>query len=214
MSILPSWVSLIIINIPTILLEFIAGFYGCLNIHAFYDRPNLNETQNNLNAESNRYIRFICFSTCDLLCGIPITLFYLYTDLKALVPFPGLTIEHYKFSKILQVPASVWRASTCIELSYELNRWIIVWGAFVFFVIFGFTEESRNNYRAMLQYVLQDLGVRSRSSSNGEGCVTSFFFLFSSWYIRMCYLELYSITRMIVERTTYQTRSTCRLWQI
>lgn len=182
MEVLPTWVSLLIISMPPILLELIAGVYGCLNIHVFYHRSsNLNQNQNNLNPESIRYIRFICFSACDLLCGIPITLFYLYFNIKGLVPFPGLTIEHYKFSEIAQLPAAVWRATTLSELTFELNRWITVWAAFVFFAIFGFTEESRNNYRAMLQYVVRDLlsGITSRSSSNIESCVTSFFFLFS-----------------------------------
>ena len=179
-----TWVTLIIISIPPFLLEFIAGVYGCLSIRAFYNRSNKKNHINNLDLDSNRYIRLICFSVCDLLFGIPITLFYLYIDITRLVPFPGLTQEHYNFSSITQFPAVIWRASTLSELSVELNRWIIVWGAFVFFAIFGFTEESRNNYRAMLQSVVQVFikitGIKSRPSSKVEGCVISFSFLFSS----------------------------------
>ena len=84
--ILSTWVSLIIISIPLILLELIAGVYGCLSIHAFYNRSKQNETHNSLN--SNRYTSFICFSACDLICGIPITLFYLYFNIMVLVPVP------------------------------------------------------------------------------------------------------------------------------
>ena len=99
-----------------------------------------------------------------------------------LVPFPGLAEEHYQFSLIYQVPAVIWRSTTLGELSYELNRWIIVWGAFVFFAIFGFTEESRNYYRVMFQSVIQVFGKimgikkRSTSSSRAEGCVVLIFF--------------------------------------
>ena len=181
MPILSTWVTLLIISIPPILLELIAGVYGCLSIHAFHNRSKQNETHNSFN--SNRYTRLICFSAFDLLCGIPITLFYLYFNITILVPFPGLTQEHYNFSQIFLLPAVVWRANTLTELTFELNRWITVWGAFVFFAIFGFTEESRNNYRAMLQPVVQVFvkitGIKSRPSSKAEGCVTSFFFLFS-----------------------------------
>jgi hypothetical protein len=43
MPILPSWVTLVIISIPPILLELIAGVHdGCLSIHALYNRSKLN----------------------------------------------------------------------------------------------------------------------------------------------------------------------------
>ena len=174
-----NWVSLIIIYILPLLLELIAGVYGCLSIRAFYNRS--------INLNSNRYIRLIIFSVGDLLVGIPITLFYLYVEIATttLQPFSSPTQE--QFSQIFQLPAVVWRSTTLSELSTELNRWIMVWGAFVFFAIFGFTEEARNNYRAMLQYVIQFFvkitGIKSRprsSEAQAEGCVTSFFFFCSS----------------------------------
>ena len=122
---------------------------------------------------------FRVFSACDLLCGIPITSLYLYFGivLGPVVPFPGLKEEHYDFSDISQIPALIWRATTLNELDLELNRWINVWCALLFFAIFGFIEESRNNYRAILQSVVQVFvkitGIKSRpqASSNAEGCV-------------------------------------------
>ena len=174
-----NWVSLIIITILPIFLELIAGVYGCLSIRAFYNRSII--------LNSNRYIRLICFSVGDLLVGIPITLFYLYDTvaIEGLGPFSSPTQE--QFSQIFQVPAVVWRSTTLSELSNELNRWIVVWGAFVFFAIFGFTEEARNNYRAMLQYVIKYFvkitGIKYRlrsSKAQAEGCVTLFFFFCSS----------------------------------
>ena len=79
------------------------------------------------------------------------TVFYLYRNVVELVPFPG----YKQFSLIYQVPAVEWRADMLTEQSMELNRWIIVYVAFVFFAIFGFTQESRNNYRATLHFVDQ-----------------------------------------------------------
>ena len=187
MPILTTWVTLVFISIPPILLEIIAGVYGCLSIRAFYNRCKSNGTRNNslnLGFNSSRYIRLICFSACDLLVGIPVMLFYLYMTITSLAPFPGLTQEHNNFSQILQLPAAAWRADTLDELSFELNRWIIIFGAFVFFAIFGFTEESRNNYRAMLQYVVRVFmkitGIKCRRKT--EECVYNFFFFFSSLF--------------------------------
>ena len=219
-----TWVALIILYIPPVLLEIIAGVYGCLSIRAFYNRSNKTHI-NDFNFESNRYARLIFFSTCDLLCGIPITSFYLYIAITDLFPgpFPGLKEEHKNFFFINEVltgipitsfylyvantnllpfhglkeeynnyffiykiPATVWRSTTLSELNHELNRWILVWGAFLFFAIFGFTEESRNNYRAILQSVVQVFvkitGIKSPSrpqaSSNAEGCVIYIYILF------------------------------------
>ena len=194
-SVLSTWVSLIILFIPPILLEIIAGVYGCLSIRAFYNRSNKTHI-NDFNFDSNRYARLIFFSSCDLLCGIPITSFYLCVAITDLFPgpFPGLKEEHKNFFFINVFPATVWRSTTLSELASELNRWIIVWCAFVFFAIFGFTEESRNNYRAMLQSIVQVFfkitRIKSRpqatsSTSKAEGWVQVIyrFFLFYVWYV-------------------------------
>ena len=109
----------------------------------------------------------MCFSAADLLVGTPITVYFLYSSAMTLVPFPGVTQN--QFFLIYQVPAVEWRADTLNELSIELNRWILVWVAFTFFAFFGFTEESRNNYRAAFQFVVQVFikitGIKSRRSS-------------------------------------------------
>ena len=201
-SVFGTWVSIIILTIPPILLEIIAGVYGCLSIRAFYKRSKRTHI-NDFNFDSNRYRNLILFSACDLLCGIPITLYYLYVDTRALLPFPGLKEEHNHFSDISQVPAIVWRATTQNELSVELNRWIIVWGAFLFFAIFGFTEESRNNYRTVLQSVAQVFvkitGIKRRPQASSkaatEGCVI---YSFLSVLCLIYYLESCSTTRIII----------------
>ena len=146
-----TWIFLVIVSILPMLLALISGVYGCLSIRAYYNRSKLNETHNTLNP--NRYIRLICFSVADLLVGTPITVYYLYVNATILVPFTGVTQD--QFSVIYQVPAVEWQADTKSVLSFELNRWIMVYSAFVFFAIFGFTQESRNNYRAVLQFVVK-----------------------------------------------------------
>ena len=186
-SILSTWIALIFGYILPIVLEVIAGVYGFLSIRAFYNRskrPHIND----FNFDPNRYISLMCISAFDLLCGIPFTSFYLYLAITVLSPFPGLKQEHSDYSDIEQLPAAVWRADTLEELSFELSRWVVVVCAFVFFVVFGFTEESRNNYRATLQFVVQVFaritGIKThpQASSNAEGCVIFFFPLSFVWY--------------------------------
>ena len=196
-SIAPSWVTIVIVAVPPILLEFIASVYGCLSIRAFYKRRSqLNECfSSHPNFNSNRYIRLMCFSALDLFIGTPFAAVYLYFSITALTPFPGLSQEYQYISQVTQVPADVWRATTIRELTFELRRWIVVWGVFVFFAIFGFTEESRNNYRAMLQTVVQGFimitGIKSRPSSKAERSAFLCFPRFRLIY-RTCCLESHS----------------------
>ena len=193
-----TWIFLVIVSILPMLLALISGVYGCLSIRAYYNRYKLNETHNTLNPD--RYIRLMCFSAANLLVGTPIAAYYLYSNAVELIPFSGVTQN--QFSVIYRLPAVQWRADKKTELDIELNRWIIIISAFAFFSVFGFTEESRNNYRAVLQFVvkvfLKITGIKCRRPRNqAEGCVTSFFFsILCLIYIDtlICYLESYSIT--------------------
>ena len=215
-----TWVFLVIISILPIILELVCGVYGCLSIRAFYNRSRLNDSENLniLDLNPDRYIRLVCFSAADLLCGIPITVFYLYYDSSlGLVPFRGVT--QHQFSLIYQVPAVEWRTVMLSELSVELNRWIVVWVAFVFFAIFGFTEESRNNSRAVLQFVVQVFvkitGMKSRSTTRSrnetEECVTSmFFFVLPLINTIICHLESHSVTPRPVVIALYMSEDDCK----
>jgi pheromone a factor receptor len=175
-----SWVSFAIGFVPPVLLELISGVYGCLSIRAFYKHHfKLKDSEclshQNLNP-NHRYIRLMLFSACDLLVGTPITVFYLYC---ALPLFPLRRITERDYSRVPQVPAVLWRATTIRQLHVELSRWIMVFCAFIYFAIFGFTQESRNNYRATLRPVVQVFimitGIKIRPSSKAEECVLFFF---------------------------------------
>lgn len=176
-----TWVSIAIAFVPLILLQLISGVYGCLSIRAFYKhRSKLRDSECSIsrNLNQNRYIRLMVFSACDLLVGAPLTVFYLYGGLP-LFPFRGITEKDH--TRVRQVPAVLWRATTIRELNVELMRWIMVLCAFVYFAIFGFTQESRNNYRAALRSVVQVFimitGIKTRPSSKAEECVLLIFSL-------------------------------------
>jgi pheromone a factor receptor len=120
-------------------------------------------------------MRLMCFSALDLFIGTPFSAVYLCFSITGLTLFPGVSPEYQQISEITQLPAVVWRATTIYELTYELRRWIVVWGVFVFFSIFGFTEESRNNYRAIVQSVVDFIMItgitgksRPQASSKAE----------------------------------------------
>ena len=181
------WLPIVITCIPPIILEIIAGVYGCLSIRALYKRSklNLNVTRNNNNNfDSKRYIRLICFSAYDLITLFPINVLVLYFHIQAVYTIPASTQEYFKLSKILQLPAFLWRADRITELCFELVRWNTVWAAFVFFAIFGFTEESRNNYRAILQAVIQVfLKITRIKRREADGCVYNLFLFIFLFFV-------------------------------
>jgi pheromone a factor receptor len=206
-SLAPTWVTIVIVAVPPILLELIAGVYGCLSIRAFYKRRSqLNESfSSHPNFNSNRYMRLMCFSALDLFIGTPFSAVYLCFSITELTPYPGFSPEYQHISEVTQLPAVVWRATTIHELTFELRRWIVVWGVIVFFVIFGFTEESRNNYRAIVQSVVQGfimitgIKTRSRPSSNAERSAHPL--------IRFSFFLFLSDTPNVLFRITFKTKT-------
>jgi hypothetical protein len=50
----------------------------------------------------------------------------------------------------------------------EGSRWISVVYAFVFFVLFGFTDEAMEHYVCALRNVAKTLGYQTRSSGSSE----------------------------------------------
>lgn len=168
-SIALTWVAVAIVAAPPILLQLIAAVYGCLSIRAFYKRRSqLKESfSSHPNFNSNRYLRLMCFSALDLFIGTPFAALYLCFS-SGHASFPVFS-QGYHFSEVTQVPAVVWRATAISELIYEMKRWIVVGGIFLFFAIFGLTEESRNKYRTTLQSFVQGLtGIMSRPGSMDE----------------------------------------------
>jgi pheromone a factor receptor len=203
-SIAPTWVAIVIVAVPPILLELIAGVYGCLSIRAFYKRRSqLNECfSSHPNFNSNRYMRLMCFSALDLFIGTPFSAVYLCFSITGLTPFSP---EYQHISEVTQLPAVVWRATTIHELTFEMRRWIMVWGVFVFFAIFGFTEESRSNYQAIVQSVVQGFimitGIKSRPTSSmaerSAHLLICFSFSCFCLMYRICYLESHSRLRLV-----------------
>jgi pheromone a factor receptor len=214
-AVLNSWVTLVVFTLPPILLEIVAGVYGCLSVYSFYKLGHRSHLQcfsryQNLNA--NRYVRLMCFSLCDLFVGLPLATTFLYFELSppGLVHYPGLKQAHAHISEILPVPAFAWRATLISELSFELHRWSIVGSGFVFFANFGLTRESRNTYRAALQSVVQFVLRRKAAmkslrnsppaSSKAEECVS----FFSSYFCSppdiadMCYLDSHSSLQVVI----------------
>ncbi|KAJ4490529.1 hypothetical protein J3R30DRAFT_95748 [Lentinula aciculospora] len=78
---------------------------------------------------------------------------------------------HFDFSRVVLVPAVVWRSDPATVVALELNRWVPIFCAFVFFALFGFAEEAMKNYKRAFWFLARPLGFRpsaERGSRNSQ----------------------------------------------
>jgi len=142
-----------------------------LTIIAFYKNNSqfnaILSSQGN-NITSNRFFRLMCLASVEILFNIPLNAYGISVMVKSspLLPYSSWEDVHYNFSFVRQVPALVWRSDKNTEISLELQRWAVVFCAFVFFMFFGFADEARKNYRYAFQSVVKRVGLSTGSSSS------------------------------------------------
>ena len=94
----------------------------------------------------SRYLRLIAISTADVLGTIPLATFFVAFEAKSgIVPWKSWADTHSHYS-VVQVPDFVWKNIPVLAVSFEMYRWSLVGGAFIFFALFGFAVEAREQY--------------------------------------------------------------------
>lgn len=167
-----TYVALIFVSVPPILIGLVSGVYGVLSIRSFLKlRSQFKEVLTaNSNLSTSRYFRLMLLSGIEVICTVPLGIYALCLNASHLKPWLGWEDTHLEFSKVLQYPGAIWRGISPVDSSLELTRWFPVVCAIVFFALFGFAEEARKNYRSAAQSVGKHVGV---SSSFSSGAFTS-----------------------------------------
>jgi pheromone a factor receptor len=133
-----------------------------LSLQAFWmRRVQLNDMLSKTSSMTiGRYVRMILLSLCEMICTIPLGAYCMYfnTHRVPLVPYVSWANIHYDFNRAELVPAVEWKSDRSFQISVELNRWIYPVCAFLFFALFGFSEEARKNYRLVFCYIAKRLG--------------------------------------------------------
>ncbi|KAJ3010643.1 hypothetical protein NUW54_g2416 [Trametes sanguinea] len=133
-----------------IVIGLCSAVYCILSLRAFaMRRAQFNEF---LAASSSltiaRYFRLMALSTIELLCTTPIAVYGLYLNsISPIYRWISFADTHFGYSRVDQVSAVFWRTSHTAIITFELGRWSTVFCALVFFVLFGFADEARRNYR-------------------------------------------------------------------
>ncbi|KAI0297987.1 STE3-like pheromone receptor, partial [Russula brevipes] len=139
-----------------VVLHAVTLVYSCLNIRIFWKsaRQHRELLGSNRNANHNRYIRLIALCSTQLCCTLPVSLYLIYFSAHYIPVHPWISWEdtHFNYSQVAQFPSVIWRAVPAQEAALELNRWLLVSSAFIFFGFFGFAEEALKNYRVAYSF--------------------------------------------------------------
>jgi Pheromone A receptor len=121
----------------------------------------------------NRYVRLMAVSAVDIMGTVPLASFYLAKDAKLGVEhWRGWAYTHEGYSAVHQVPASIWKNNPNIFLPLEMFRWSLVLCSFLFFALFGFAEEARQNYRRVYTSIVNRIVyLTSALHKSSHACV-------------------------------------------
>ncbi len=116
------------------------------------------------NLSASRYYRLMFMASVDLILTVPLATYVLVANTHGLRPWISWENVHYDFSRVDQVPALLWRLVPGGTL-IDLQRWFVVMGAFVFFLLFGFADEAKKHYRAAFSSVVKRVTSTSLGST-------------------------------------------------
>jgi pheromone a factor receptor len=138
-----------------------------MTIYTFYkrDRQFSQVMSSNRNLNRNRYFRLMALAAIEVLCTIPISSYVLSITAKHVAPWKSWAQTHNNghYSRIMEIPASVWKDIPDTAHALEMFRWLLVTCAFIFFAFFGFADEARKHYRLVFVSLAGRLGYSTSS---------------------------------------------------
>ncbi|KAJ3759519.1 pheromone receptor [Lentinula raphanica] len=156
-----------------ILLGMVSFVYSSLTLRTFYIRRiqfnQILSSNNSINP--SRYIRLMLLALIDIMCTIPLGIYIIYIELKGvdLAPWVSWDDTHFDFGRVVLVPAVVWRSDPTDATAVQINRWVPIFCAFIFFALFGFAEEAIKNYRLAFWFVAHRIGFQNVANNTRSG---------------------------------------------
>ncbi|KAJ3912395.1 pheromone receptor [Lentinula edodes] len=155
-----------------VLIGLVSFVYSSLTLRTFYVRRiQFNQALSSNNAMNpNRYLRLMLLALIDIMCTMPLGIYVIYVSLKGvgLAPWISWADTHYNFGRVVLIPAVIWRNDPINFAAIQINRWLPIICAFVFFALFGFAEEAMKNYRRAFWSVVRPLGLHPASQGGSE----------------------------------------------
>ena len=153
-----SWVGIVVVNVPCILIGLVSGFYAISSIISLNkSRMRLNELlSNHPNLNSARYVRLMLMAGTDVVLTVPLNAYVIYQNTTlGMHPWISWDNTHWRFARVDQVPALVWRSQPLLARGLESTRWFGVMCGLISFAFFGFGEEARKHYRSVIHSIFK-----------------------------------------------------------
>ncbi|KAJ4468525.1 pheromone receptor [Lentinula aciculospora] len=110
-----------------------------------------------------RYFRLMALAMTEMLCTVPLSAITIWLTATSapMGPWISLGNTHFDFSRVDQYPAVIYNANPRFAASIQFNRWASVACSLIFFILFGFAEEARRNYKMWFQSLQHLFGFKS-----------------------------------------------------
>nr|QHW03272.1 putative pheromone receptor protein isoform s1 [Flammulina filiformis] len=158
-----TWVSILLIQSWPLAIGLASAYY-CIRCLIVINkrRQHIREVFSGDNAPNqNMYFRLMIMSATEVICTIPLASFIMWSNTRFYRPWVSWDDVHADFLRIDQYPAILWRSppENLNAAVFEVSRWFKIFGAFLFFGLYGSAGEFRKKYKAAFLQVIGWFGL-------------------------------------------------------
>ena len=162
--------AILIIWFPQLLFAVITFIFGALVLHNFIRRRltfALHLQQSNSALTSSHFLRLIAMALTLMVWGTSLTAFNLYSNVSSgLRPWKSWEDVHSNFSRIAFFPAALLPPQFIQAMT--LFWWTIPASSLIFFVFFGFGEETLKGYKKAWRWLMVKAFKRPINGEKGS----------------------------------------------
>jgi pheromone a factor receptor len=145
---------------------YLSSLVSVMAICAFYKRRR-NHMQLISGHNRGQYLRLMAISIIEMLFTVPLGTFYIVYNAKlGIIPWKGWASMHSHFSEVEQFAGFTWKNVPELAIPLEMFRWSLIACAFIFFALFGFTVEAREQYYRLYKLLARHI-LTSSSAPHG-----------------------------------------------
>jgi pheromone a factor receptor len=92
----------------------------------------------------------MAISFVEVTATIPLATFFIVSSAKeGIEPWKSWADTHSDYSVVSQIADFAWKNTPLVAMRLEIYRWSLVACAFLFFALFGFSVEAREQYYSL-----------------------------------------------------------------
>nr|XP_019047498.1 hypothetical protein I302_04113 [Kwoniella bestiolae CBS 10118]OCF26428.1 hypothetical protein I302_04113 [Kwoniella bestiolae CBS 10118] len=148
-----------------VLLSLIAAVYGIIAIKFFLSRRLQFQTllrSSKSGLDNRHYVRLMALASVDILLGLPLTAFAVSQTIIKRQPYESWAVVHYDWSRVDQYPARQIFNSASNTAAIVLPRWHTPLLSIIFFLFFGVSIDSINEYCRWIDWLKSKMPSRFR----------------------------------------------------